>query len=181
MTATEFAATALSIVSASIAVGSLFVALKSVEMARELNRETRDARYVVAINTCNQRYLDWRRNGLNFDDENWCYGIWDLVATEFNFFRAGWLPSFMFRFWMNTLSAWYQEYPNAWPSHQRFLDDYSGSYTDMEQFFQGIYKIARDNKSVEARNRKIESYVKTWVDKTANAIAENMDVRDTGQ
>lgn len=180
MTAAGYVATVFSIVSALIATGSLLVALRSVDMARQLNRETRDARYVAAITTCNQRYLDWRRNGLEFENEDWCYGIWDLVATEFNFFREGWLPPFMFRFWMNTLSAWYQEYPNAWPSHQRFLDDYSGSRTDMEGFFQNLYKISSGNKSVEKRNREVEVYVNNWINKKTDVLAENMNVSDTG-
>jgi hypothetical protein len=184
MTTAEYFATGFSVISALIAFAALLVARKSVEVAGEsvraeaqLNQETRDARSVAAITSCNQRYLDWRHDGLSFDDENWCYGMWDLIATEFNFFREGWLPVWMFRFWMNTLGEWYNKYPNAWDSHQRFLADYSGSLTDMEDFFQGIYAIARDNRgNVQARNRKVETYVNDWAGRK-KAIVMNTAVR----
>jgi hypothetical protein len=172
----DYVATGTSAVSLLIALASVLVARKSVEMAGQLNLETRDSRNVMAITACNQRYLDWRRNGLEFENENWCYGIWDLVATEFNFFQEGWLPLFIFGFWMNTLSAWYREYPNAWPSHRRFLENYSGSQTDMEKFFQGIYAISRDSEPVEARNRAIEIYVNNWANTRTGAVAKNMAV-----
>jgi hypothetical protein len=149
--------------SALIALGALLVSRKSLETAVELNRETKDARDVATITACNQRYLDWRSKGPDFDDANWCYGMWDLLATEFNFFQQGWLPSFMFRSWMNTLGAWYADHQNAWPSHQRFLATYSGSRAEMEDFFQGIWRIARDNQaSIVARNRKVEGFVDEW-------------------
>jgi hypothetical protein len=153
----------LSITSALIALGALLVSRKTLETAVELNRETRGARDVATITSCNQRYLELRGNGPDFDDANWCYVMWDLVATEFNFFRQGWLPTFMFRFWMNTLGAWYADNQNAWPSHRSFLAAYSGSLTEMEDFFQEIWRIARDNQgNAAARNRKIEDFVDEW-------------------
>jgi hypothetical protein len=153
----------LSITSVLIALGALLISRKSLGAAVELNRDTRDTRDVATIISCNQRYLDWRRRGPDFDDVAWCYGMWDLVATEFNFFRRGWLPPFMFRFWMNTLGAWYANYQNAWPSHRSFLATYSGSLTEMEDFFQEIWLIARDNQgNTVARNRKIEDFVDEW-------------------
>ena len=153
----------LSVVSALLALGSLAVARRSLQTAVQLNHQTIDARDAMTIASSNQRYLDWRRKGPDFDDEVWCYGMWDLIATEFNFFKQGWLPLFMFRFWMNTLGAWYAEQPNAWPSHQSFLATYSGSLTEMEDFFQGIWKVARDSQgNTVARNRRIEDFVDSW-------------------
>jgi hypothetical protein len=153
----------LAIVSVLIALGALLISRESLATAVELNRETRDTRDVATINSCNQRYLDWRSDGPKFNDVNWCYGMWDLLATEFSLFRQGWLPPFMFRSWMNTLGAWYADQQNAWPSHQSFLATYSGSLTEMEDFFQEIWRIARDNQgSTAARNRKIEDFVDGW-------------------
>ena len=164
----------LSIASALIAFGSLLVALRSLETAVELNRETRDAREVATIMSCNQRYLDWRSKGPELDDADWYYGMWDLIATEFNFFRQGWLPLFIFRFWMNALGALYAENREAWPSHQSFLATYSGSLTEMEDFFQEIWMIARDNRrNGVTRNRKIEDFVGQWhADHTAPVRAK---------
>ena len=153
----------LSVVSALLALGSLLVARRSLQTAVQLNRETVDARDATTIASCNQRYLDWHGKGPDFDDQAWCYGMWDLMATEFSFFKQGWLPLFIFRFWMNTLGAWYAEQPNAWPSHQSFLATYSGSLTEMEDFFQGIWTVARDSGgNTVARNRRIEHFVDSW-------------------
>jgi hypothetical protein len=69
----------------------------------------------------------------------------------------------MFRFWMNTLGTWYAEQPDAWPSHQRFLAAYAGSLTEMEDFFQGLWKLSRDSQgNAAARNRRIEDFVDDW-------------------
>jgi hypothetical protein len=153
----------LAVVSAMLALGSLALARRSLQTAERLNRETTQARDVVTIASSNQRFLDWRSRGPDFDDELWCYGLWDLIATEFSFFQQGWLPLFMFRFWMNTLGTWYAEQPQAWPSHQRFLAKYSGSFTAMDDFFQGIWQATRDSGgNPVARNRRIEEFVDTW-------------------
>jgi hypothetical protein len=153
----------LSALSALIALGSLLVARWSLGVATQQNLDAREARDLTTIAACNQRYLDWCGKGPHFDDANWCYGLWDLIATEFNFFRHGWLPLFMFRFWMNTLGTSYAEHPGAWPSHQEFLATYAGSSPEMEDFFREIWKIARDNPgNAAARNRQIGSFVDRW-------------------
>ena len=180
MTAVEVATTVIAIISVVIAFLSWLGAQKSGKTAKESFEVAKDARDVATIASCNQRYLDWRSKGLNFDDDNWCYGIWDLVATEFNFFRHGWLPLFIFRFWMNTLGAWYVEYPNAWRTHQSFLETYAGSLIEMEDFFHGIWKIAQDSQeNVPTRNRRIEHYVEAWA--KANRVKRTSEYASTDE
>jgi len=153
----------LSVLSALIALGSLLIARWSLAATTQQNLDARAARDLTTIAACNQRYLDWYGNGPHFDDANWCSGLWDLIAIEFSFFAQGWLPLFMFRFWMNTLGTLYAEHPEAWPSHQEFLATHGGSFVEMEDFFQQIWKITRDNPgNAPARNRQIESFVDRW-------------------
>jgi hypothetical protein len=189
MTVIEYFSIGISVISGLIAFGSWLTsrvsaeaaresaeaARKSAEMTEQLNRETRDTRDVATINACNQRYLEWRSRGVDFGDKVWSYGMWDLHATEFNFFRKGWIPLFMFRFWMNTLGTWYAEDDRVWRSHQDYLATYSGSLTEMEDFFEGIWEIARNNKdNVAARNRKVEDYVGRWA--RNRGLAKNDDI-----
>jgi len=164
--------------SAGVARESAEAARKSAEMAERLNRETRDTRDVATITACNQRYLDWCSKGVDFDNRDWCYGMWDLHATEFNFFRMGWLPLLMFRFWMNTLGYWYAQPDDdgVWHSHRDYLTTYSGSLTEMYDFFHGIWDIARKNRvDVAARNRKIEDYVEKWVKDKGLPVSGNIE------
>jgi len=172
--------TSLSVVSTLLALGSLAVARRGLQTAVQLNRESMDARDAAVVTACSQRYLDWHAKGPDFSDQAWCYGMWDLIATEFSFFKQGWLPLFIFRFWMNALGAWYTEHPNAWPSHQRFLAMYSGSLTEMEDFFQGIWMLARDScGNTAARNRRIEHFVDNW--HTGHVLAAaSRQARDSG-
>lgn len=162
-----------SIISTIIAFWALIVSRKSAnetkrqaDKAEEANQYARMLGQSEAVIHFTSRFFDLMKGKPDFRDEEWVYQLWSLHATEFYFFHHDLLPDFMYRLWMIELGSMYVDYPDSWPSHEKYLNNYSSNYPIMCDFFRGIHKIALEHRNdLASRNRKIEDFVHDWCER----------------
>ncbi len=114
------------------------------------------------------RFFDLLQNGDPFkkiENPDWSYQFWSLHATEFYFFHHGMLPIFMYSLWIIDLAKLYcgNNGQNIRASHKDYLNTYSLNYSEMIEFFNKIYELAKTCGDDNLRNKEVAKFVASWI------------------
>lgn len=138
-------------------------ARRQVDAAAVANyRADRSAQIQLVVHFA-ESYHKIRGPGLDFSNAEQAEQYWGLHYLEFFYFNQGDIPRSIYGLWMVELAAFFSDKPDAWISHEKYLQRFSGSFADMYTFFRGINEAAvRDKNMPPARDKAVLSWVSDW-------------------